>query len=263
MSTDIAEYLATRDSSSLSVSDASGISVPRNRILHGDCLRVLPHLPARSVDFVLTDPPYLVGYRSRDGRHVPNDNNDAWLKPAFSELYRVLRPDSFAISFYGWPHADRFLVAWRAAGFRIVGHLVFPKRYTSTTRLLRYQHECAYLLAKGAPAEPAYIIGDVIDWTYSGNRLHPTQKPLSVLLPLVETFSGKGGLVLDPFAGSGSSLVAARMLGHDYLGIELDAAYHGIAVERLQAITGQHSGSACSGLPPHKEALNSGPTMEE
>lgn len=115
-----------------------------------------------------------------------------------------------------------------------MGHLVFPKRYTSTTRLLRYQHECAYLLAKGFPKEPVNVIGDVIDWTYSGNRLHPTQKPLSVLLPLVETFSAKGALVLDPFAGSGSSLAAARMLGRDHLGIELDAGYHAIASRRLE-----------------------------
>ena len=148
-----------------------------------------------------------------------------------------MAPNTFAVSFYGWPHADRFLAAWRAAGFRIVGHFVFPKRYTSATRMLRYQHECAYLLAKGFPKEPAYVIGDVIDWTYSGNKLHPTQKPLPVLLPLVETFSAKGGLVLDPFAGSGSSLAAARMLGRDYLGIELDAGYYQIASQRLGMIS--------------------------
>ena len=229
MITDIANYLATRDMPHV----VAPRDRPRNTILHGDCLRVLPQLAAGSADFVLTDPPYLVDYRGRDGRSVPNDDNDTWLKPAFAELYRVLAPNAFAVSFYGWPHAGRFLAAWRAAGFRIVGHFVFPKRYTSATRLLRYQHECAYLLAKGFPKEPAYIIGDVIDWTYSGNKLHPTQKPLSVLLPLVETFSTPGALVLDPFAGSGSSLAAARMLGRDYLGVELDAEYHQIASQRL------------------------------
>src|SRR6202012_5191232 len=112
-------------------------------------------------------------------------------------------------------------------------HFVFPKRYTSSTRFLRYQHECAHLLAKGYPKEPSSTIGDVIDWTYSGNKLHPTQKPLSVLLPLIETFSAPGGLVLDPFAGSGSTLMAAKMLGHPFTGIELDASYHRIAVGRL------------------------------
>lgn len=204
-----------------------------NTVIEGDCLDVLTNLASDSADFILTDPPYIVRYASRDGRRVANDDNDSWLKPAFAELYRVLAPDSFAVSFYGWSHADRFLEAFRSAGFRVVGHLAFPKRYTSTTRFLRYQHELAYLLAKGEPSRPEEPIGDVLDWTYSGNKLHPTQKPLSVLLPLVETFSRPGGLVLDPFAGSGSTLVAAKMLGRSYLGIELDAEYCAIARRRL------------------------------
>jgi len=204
-----------------------------NTIVNGDCLDILPRLADGSADFILTDPPYLVRYRDRVGRTVENDDNDAWLAPAFAELYRVLAPDSFAVSFYGWPHADRFLEAFRVAGFRVAGHLAFPKRYTSSTRYLRYQHELAYLLVKGRPARPAEPIGDVLDWTYSGNKLHPTQKPLSVLLPLVETFSAPGGLVLDPFAGSGSTLLAAKILGRRYLGIELDPEYCVIARERL------------------------------
>lgn len=148
-------------------------------------------------------------------------------------MHRVLKNNSFAVSFYGWPQADKFIEAYRSAGFRIVGHFVFPKRYTSSTRFVRYQHECAHLLAKGYPAFPQETIGDVIDWTYSGNKLHPTQKPLSVLLPLVETFCCARGTVLDPFAGSGSTLLAARALGRAYIGIELDEKYHAIASRRL------------------------------
>ena len=152
-----------------------------------------------------------------------NDDNDKWLAPAFAEMYRVLQRDRYCVSFYGWPHADCFMQAFRGAGFNIVGHFVFPKRYTSTTRYVRYQHECTYLLAKGFPTKPENTIGDVLNWTYGGNKLHPTQKPISVLLPLVETISKPDGIVLDPFAGSGSSLVAAKMLGRKYLGIEMDS----------------------------------------
>jgi site-specific DNA-methyltransferase (adenine-specific) len=54
-----------------------------------------------------------------------------------------------------------------------------------------------------------------------------------VLLPLVETFSTPGNLVLDPFAGSGSSLIAAKALSRDWLGIELDVGYHATAAARL------------------------------
>ena len=162
-------------------------------------------------------------------------DNDAWLKPAFTEMYRVLADDSFAVSFYGWPMADRFMQAYRAAGFRIVGHLMFPKTYASSTRFLQYKHEAAHLLAKGNPRQPAKPIGDVIAWDYTGNRLHPTQKPLTALLPLIEAFSAPHDTVLDPFAGSGSSLMAAKALGRSYIGIELDAKYHGIAKKRLES----------------------------
>jgi site-specific DNA-methyltransferase (adenine-specific) len=206
-----------------------------NTILNGDCLKLLPELPARSVDFILTDPPYITRYKSRDGRIVPNDDNDRWLKPAFAEMFRVLDRDSFCVSFYGWTQADRFMQAYRSAGFRVVGHLMFPKRYASSTRFLRYQHESAHLLAKGNPRQPEKPIADVIEWQYTGNKLHPTQKPLAVLLPLVETFSAPSSLVLDPFTGSGSTLLAAKRLGRSYLGIELDAGYHAIAQRRIDS----------------------------
>jgi site-specific DNA-methyltransferase (adenine-specific) len=72
---------------------------------------------------------------------------------------------------------------------------------------------------------------------YSGNKIHPTQKPVAALLPLVEAFSAKGGLVLDPFCGSGSALIAAQKLSRRYLGIELDNGHHAAASKRLAAAT--------------------------
>ena len=71
----------------------------RNTILLGDCINLMQRLPGGSVDFILTDPPYLVNYRDRSGRTVANDNNASWLNPAFAEMYRVLKPNSFAVSF--------------------------------------------------------------------------------------------------------------------------------------------------------------------
>lgn len=213
----------------------------RNTIIHADCLNVLPQLPAECAQFILTDPPYLVNFRARDGRTVPNDDNDGWLRPAFAEMHRVLAEGAFCVSFYGWPSADKFLAAYRAAGFRFAGHFVFPKRYTSKTRFVRYQHECAHLLVKGEPWARNDVIGDVIDWTYSGNKLHPTQKPLSVLMQLIEAFSAPGDLVLDPFAGSASVLAAAKLLGRHYLGIELDAHYHAIGAQRLATLDAAHT----------------------
>ena len=212
------------------------ISRPQaSTVLQGDCVEVMRGLRSCSVDFVLTDPPYLAHYRSRDGRRVANDGDAAWLKPAFAEIFRVLRRDSFCVSFYGWHQADKFIAAWREAGFRLAGHLTFTKRYPSTERFLRYHHENAYLLAKGNPPQPAQRIPDVLEWKYTGNRLHPTQKPLCVLTPLIQCFSRPGDVVLDPFCGSGSTLLAAKLQGRDSMGIELDARYCVVAKDRLVA----------------------------
>ena len=205
-----------------------------NTVLQGDCVQIMRGMPSGSVDFVVTDPPYITRYTDRSGRSIANDDNAQWLKPAFAQMHRLLKSAAFCISFYGWNKADLFIDAWRSAGFRIVGHLVFRKRYPSSTRFLRYQHENAYVLAKGEVQPPAQPIPDVIEFPYTGNKLHPTQKPLAALKPLIDAFCPAAGVVLDPFAGSGSSLVAARQLGRQFIGIELDAQHHATATARVQ-----------------------------
>lgn len=151
--------------------------IPINTILYGNCIEKMRELPANSVDFIFTDPPYLVNYRDRSGRSIQNDVNDDWLRPAMREAYRVLKHDRLAIMFYSWTRVDAFFAAWKNAGFHPVGHIVFRKTYSSKTRFLSYQHEQAYLLAKGRPSLPVQPIADVIDMPYTGNKLHPTQNP--------------------------------------------------------------------------------------
>jgi site-specific DNA-methyltransferase (adenine-specific) len=202
-------------------------------VLQGDCVDIMRRIPSHSIDFVLTDQPYITRYRARDGKSVINDDNDRWLQPAFTQVYRVLKPGSSCVSFYGWNKADRFLSAWRNSGFRIAGHIVFRKQYASSVRFMRYQHEQAYLLAKGNPRPPAQPVSDVIDFAYTGNRLHPTQKPIEALSPLIGAFCKPSGTVLDPFCGSGSTLIAAQQLDRRYLGIELDESHYLTALCRL------------------------------
>jgi DNA modification methylase len=211
------------------------MTAQQQTILHGDCISVMRDLASATVDFVLTDPPYGVRYRSRDGQTIANDNNLSWLYPAFAEIYRVLKPGSLCFSFYGWNNADKFLTVWKALGFRVVGHVVFAKEYAASKLFLEHRHEQGYLLAKGRGPLPATPPPDVLPWDYSGNRLHPTQKPVMPLIKLIQSFCPPDGLVLDPFCGSGSSLVAARQSGRRYLGIELDAGHHATALKRVTA----------------------------
>ncbi|EEW3305822.1 TPA: DNA methylase, partial [Escherichia coli] len=125
-----------------------------SRFILGDCVRVMATIPDNAIDFILTDPPYLVGFRDRSGRTIAGDVNDDWLQPASNEMYRVLKKDALMVSFYGWNRVDRFMAAWKNAGFSVVGHLVFTKTYTSKAAYVGYRHECAYILAKGSPARP-------------------------------------------------------------------------------------------------------------
>ncbi|MEM7132089.1 MAG: DNA methyltransferase [Chloroflexota bacterium] len=204
-----------------------------NQLIHDNCIQVMQTMPSHSIDLIVTDPPYLVNYRSRDGRTIAGDQDDAWLHPAFAEMYRVLTPNSLCISFYGWNKVDRFMDAWRTAGFMPVGHFTWSKPYASSQGFTQARHENAYLLAKGNPRKPAHPPRDVLPWHYTGNRLHPTQKPVSALTPLIEAYSTEGAIILDPFAGSGTTAVAARQLHRAFIGIEMDRTYFVKAKDRL------------------------------
>lgn len=211
---------------------AQAPALPRNTVLHGDCVTVMATLPAASVDLVVTDPPYGCNYSDRAGRRVANDNRTDWLEPAFAGVARLMKPDSVCVSFYGWHVVDQFMAAWRAAGLRPVAHLVFPKRYASRVGTFEARHEQAYVLAKGHPKVPSPI-ADVLPWAYTGNKLHPTQKPTEALAPIIAALTRPGDIVLDPFAGSGSTLIAAKRLGRAFIGIELDAGHVRTAYRRI------------------------------
>jgi site-specific DNA-methyltransferase (adenine-specific) len=207
-----------------------------NEVIQGNCVEVLRKLPDASVDLILTDPPYGVRYRDRNGRTIANDDNLSSILGVFPDLYRVLRPDSFCISFYGWRAISRFSRTWADAGFSVGGHFVFVKTYASSLRFVSVCHESAYLLTKGRPARPSNPIGDVQPWTYSGNAEHPTEKAVPLLTPLIRSFSKPDAVVLDPFAGSGSTLVAAALTGRRFIGIELEAQYCALARRRLAGV---------------------------
>lgn len=98
-----------------------------NSIVHGDCIPLMTAMAESSVDFILTDPPYLVNYRSRDGRRIANDRGGDWVQAAFTQMHRVLKDNAFAVTFYGWNHVGLYMDAWTKAGFSAAGHIPFPR----------------------------------------------------------------------------------------------------------------------------------------
>ncbi len=204
-----------------------------NQILCGDSTNVLSNFPNGSIDLVITDPPYLCRYRDRTGRTLANDDNTEAVLSVFDEVHRVLKPNSFCISFYGWNAVAEFSGRWAKLGFKTAGQFVWPKNYTSSSRYTRYQHESAFLLVKGRPDIPENPINDVQPWKYTGNKTHPTEKAVNIIAPLIQSFSKPDDLVLDPFSGSGTTAVAAALNNRNYIGIELEQKYCELAKRRL------------------------------
>lgn len=204
-----------------------------NRVIHADCVTALTEIPSESIDIVVTDPPYLVNYRPRDGRKCLNDGNDYWLRPAFCELHRILKSNSFLATFYGWPWIDLFMQVWKESGFRPVSHLAWTKSHCSREGYTKSYHEVGFLLAKGRPPKPVEPLPDVLPWQYTGNKHHTNEKPVIAIKPLIETYSAPRDIVLDPFAGSGATGVAAKSCGRRFILIEKVWQHCQIAERRL------------------------------
>jgi site-specific DNA-methyltransferase (adenine-specific) len=205
------------------------------RIYHGDCLDLLRWIRSESIDMIVTDPPYCCAYRGRDARYAPmaNDTGDGWwIVPAYAEMYRVLKPDSFCVTYYGWPEVVLFAQGWTKAGFRPVSHLLFHKERMGLGHITRSVHETAFVLAKGNP-KPAHVLPDVLPSPLEKPNGHPTPKPVSVLRRIISAFAPPNACVLDPFLGSGSVLRAAKDLGCCGIGMEIEEKWCELAASRM------------------------------
>ncbi len=89
-----------------------------SRFVLGNCIDVMARIPDNAIDFILTDPPYLVGFRDRQGRTIAGDKTDEWLQPACNEMYRVLKKDALMVSFYGWNRVDSLYVCLEKCGIQ-------------------------------------------------------------------------------------------------------------------------------------------------
>lgn len=209
----------------------------RNCVITGNCVEVLETLPDACANLVVTDPPYLINYRDRTGRSIKNDDNALWVEPTFKHLYRILQDKSYCVVFCALPSLVPFITAAQQAGFRTLGQIIWNKSYASSSYHLAFHHEQALVMVKGYPTKPLTPLKSVQPWKYTGNTLHPTQKHVDILTPLIESFSNHGDMVLDPFCGSGSTLEAAKISGRAYCGIDLDAGYARIARNRVNKIS--------------------------
>lgn len=229
-------------------------------IFHADCRDVLPSFQPGAVDLILTDPPYAVSvagsaHKHRKGKGTRNldflagDTN--WPKTTKRVVDTIATAAAAVLSPWGSLYAY--------VGHRQFGPLVSRLEQEGwATRFLVWAKECPPPPPPGAgwPSGAelcVYAYRPGRTWTHRGVTTpksnvvtsdsfrhgqpgkvdHPTQKPLAVLVPMITASSNPGDTVLDMYAGSGSTLVAAKALGRRAIGIELEERYCEIAAKRL------------------------------
>jgi len=196
-------------------------------IYNADCREILPHLP--KVDLVLTDPPFGINHASSYGASWENTtiaNDHSTEARDFVVRHYAGTP---MILFGTWkmqrPSSVRQVLIFDKGPAFGMGDLSFPWKNS---------FEEIYILGDGFYADKrdeGVIKGHFVAFSESAGRVHPNEKPVSLLAYLMARHAGQ--TILDPFMGSGTTLRAAKDLGRKAIGIEIEEKYCEIAVKRL------------------------------
>ena len=213
----------------------------------GDCRDVIASLPAGSVDALITDPPYSSGGMMRGDRTVATsakyvsnecraaapefegDTRDqrgflAWCSLWLADVWRVAADGAIAVQFTDWRQLPTSTDALQAGGWVWRGIIPWDKTEGARPTLGGFRNQCEYAIwgSKGAiqPERNPVALPGYLRQSTDRNKIHIAQKPIEVMGWLVRACP-PGGLVLDPFAGSGRTLVAARNEGRRAIGVEL------------------------------------------
>jgi site-specific DNA-methyltransferase (adenine-specific) len=222
-------------------------------LYHGDCLEVMAAMDTGSVATVFTDPPYSSGGRRENSRSLRKSMNrtvsdDEWIhgdamstqgfawlmRQSALQWRRLLVPGGHALAFIDWRMAPNLAAALESADLRQHPVLVWDKGQFGMGQVFRNQHEFLIHMTAGNPGEPQRRdVGNVLRFPVVRNGLHPTEKPVPLLRRVLSVVTPPGGPVLDPYAGAGSTLMAARDLGCPAIGIDSDERWCEQAARRL------------------------------
>jgi len=231
----------------------------KNRFICGDTLEVMRSMPDASIDLIITSPPYNLknstGNGMKDGRGgkwsnaalmngynghhdcMPQDKYNQWQKECLVEMMRLLKDDGAIFYNHKWRVQNgllqhrhdivsdfpvRQIIIWQRKG-----GINFKKGYFLPT------YEVIYMIAKKKfkLAPKANKHGDVWQFTQEMNNPHPAPFPIPLIKRIIE--STEAQTVLDPFMGSGTTAIAAKLLKRDFIGIDLSLEYCEMARERL------------------------------
>lgn len=223
------------------------------QLYNGDCVDILSVFEDESIDLIITDPPYGIDYNSNyiknpnkvhDNSVISNDNEQVidLLDITLEECKRVLKDKGAIYIFCGYQHLDSFIQLVRKY-FDYKNILVWLKNnWTAGDLKGNYGTRTEYIIYA---TKNRHILNGRRDTNLLEFKRVPStqqyfkfQKPVDLLEFLIQKSSNEGDTVLDPFCGSGSTLVATQNLGRRGVGIEIDDKLADIITERLKGIGG-------------------------
>ena len=215
---------------------------------HGDCLELMKDIPDGSVDLVLTDPPYLIKYktnRRKNKNHdfcteILNDDNYELISFYIKECYRILKNDTAMYMFCNCDKVDFFKQELQKAGFKIKNMIIWVKNnWTAGDLKAQFgkHYEIIFLVNKGRKCFNGKRLTDIwcFDRVAGKNQQHQNQKPVDLLEQCILKHSNENEIVFDGFMGSGSTGVACVNTNRRFIGIEKDDKYFEIAKQRIDA----------------------------
>lgn len=220
-----------------------------NQVICGGCLQVLEHIPDDSIDLVVTDPPYDLDINYHEGGIAARENVRVFkdIQHAFgngfdpSDLLHAVARTMKVFNGYFWcsvRQLHRYIEFAKARGLIydvLSWHKNNPMPLTNNGHLPDTEF-CVFMRQAGATFNNGLPVKTYTSYWVTARQMrkgHPTPKPIEIMRIHVELSSKPGDIVLDPFAGSGTTLAAAKERGRRLIGIDINAKYCDLARDRV------------------------------
>jgi DNA modification methylase/ParB-like chromosome segregation protein Spo0J len=212
-------------------------------IYHGDCLEYIKTIADKSIDCLITDPPYGVdiqfgAYDNQLSRKIANDENSqdalCLLDKMLIEVKCKLKDNAHLYIFCNWkiyPDFSKII----SNHFQIKNVIIWDKLFMGMGDLKgNYSSSYEMIIFAGGNREFLNRPKNIIQCRFNDERFHNTQKPIDLIKQLIENSTDVNELVFDPFLGSGSTVVASKQLKRNYIGCEIDEQNYKITLKRIQ-----------------------------
>ena len=222
----------------------------KHRVICGDSTKAETYkqlLDDRKANLVVTDPPYNVNVEETAGKILNDNMSDGdfyqFLLSMFTQVENHMEDDASIYVFHADTEGLNFRKAFKDAGFYLSGCCIWKKNSLVLGRSpYQWQHEpCLYGWKKKGKHQWFSDRKQTTIWEYDrpkSSKDHPTMKPIQLMAYPIQNSSMRGTIVLDPFLGSGSTLIAADQTGRVCYGIELDEKFVDVIVKRYIEVTG-------------------------